>query len=144
MKLTNTHSNLIVALMWLSALYVFYYLMFPFQIIDMKLNENGKLPVLSDKVVAGEDLVVLMEFDKKMNCTPDITYYLVDGFVLRLSDTGITRPVGKNSFERHITIPAVAPADMKVHLRIEYSCELNKLRTIHYSWDTEDFEILKE
>lgn len=136
------HANLIVIVMWLSSIFFYVLITYPFDVVTMTLDENGKLPIKSNKVVAGENLTILMEFEKKMNCSPSIEYFLVDGFVLKLSENDITRPIGNNKFERQIQIPESAPIEQKVHIRIEYACELNKLRTVYYTWDTEDFEIL--
>jgi len=117
-----------------------YYLFYPHQVVDMKLN-NGKIPVINDQVMAGTDVQLYLDFEKKIDCKPEIEWYLVDGFVSLLSDGGIRRPLGKQSFVRLLHIPETAPKT-KVHLRIEYKCKINPLKTIYYSWDTEDFQII--
>lgn len=118
-----------------------YYLFYPYNLIDMTLNDNGKIPVVEKQIQPGQSITLLMEFDKSYECSPHIDWYLVDGFVLLLADGGIARPTGFNVLARTVKIPDTAP-QTRVHLRIEYSCQINPLRTINYSWDTEEFEIL--
>lgn len=119
---------------------VLYWLYFPFNPVVMNL-ENGVIPVKQDTVVAGQQVTVLMEFDKRHPCAPEVKWFLIDGFVIQLSTAGIKRPEGKQTVGRLVTIPEASPRE-KVHLRIEYSCKVNPLRTIHYSWDTESFEVI--
>ena len=121
-------------------LLVMFYLFYPYQPVEMELV-NGRLPVMESKVVAGDNVTVLMNFKKNSNCAPSVRWYLVDGFVLQLSTDGVRRSVGDNSIERKVSIPEFAPKE-KVHLRIEYACKVNPLKTINYSWDTESFTVI--
>lgn len=119
---------------------VSYYIWWPFQPVIML---DYPIPVQQSVVKAGEKATLKYRFIKQSECTPDVKYYLVDGFVLELSNVGaIKRPMGEQSIVRDIPIPTSAP-QTKVHLRIEYSCRVNPLRTITYSWDTESFIVVE-
>lgn len=115
----------------------FYWSFWPFQPIIMQ----TPIEVMNKQVKAGESVLLNMNFDKRSDCTPDIKWYLVDGFVLRLSDSGVKRPQGKQNYIREVVIPETAPTH-RVHLRIEYSCRVNPVRVMQYSWDSEEFEVL--
>lgn len=103
------------------------------------------IPVLNEnnEVHAGENLLLFMDFEKLDGCENiQSKFYLVDGFVLEMTTSTVTRPVGKNQFLREIPIPPAAPTGPDRHIRIEYSCQPNPIRTIYYSWDTEQFTVL--
>lgn len=117
----------------------FYWSFWPFEPIRMQ----TPIQVLTPQVKAGESVTLNMNFNKRSDCTPEIKWYLVDGFILKLSDSGVRRPKGEQNYVREILIPESAPIEKMVHLRIEYSCRVNPLRVINYSWDTEQFEIIK-
>ncbi len=120
---------------------LFYNLFYPFDPVEMTLNENGRLPISQTEVEAGKNITVILEFNKKQKCSPKIDWFLVDGFVMKLSEDDITRPTGDNLINRTIKIPESAPAEM-VHLRIQYKCHINAFRTVYYEWDSEDFMVL--
>ncbi len=140
MKITNLHANLILFIMYACAGVLFYNLFYPFDPVEMTLNENGRLPISQTEVEAGKNIVVTIQFTKKQKCTPEIEWFLVDGFVMKLSEQDITRPIGDNLIHRTIKIPESAPAEL-VHLRIQYRCHINAFRTVDYEWDSEDFVI---
>ena len=103
------------------------------------------IPVLNEnnEVRAGEILYLQMDFDKTDGCeNVQGKFYLVDGLVLEMNVPTITRPVGDNQFIREVPMPTVAPVGPNRHIRIEYSCQPNPIRTIYYSWDTEQFTVL--
>lgn len=139
----NSEMKLLMRLTSISILIVmslfFYWSFWPFQPIIME----TPIKVITKQVKAGETVLLDMQFDKKSNCTPEIKWYLVNGFVLRLSDSGVKRPLGQQNYIREVSIPETAPTH-KVHLRIEYSCRVNPLRVISYSWDSEEFEVISK
>ena len=80
----------IVALVLIS--YLLFTMVYPYKIVELHNN-----PFPTDKKVyeAGEVVQYDLNFTKYHNFKPEITHYLVDGFVYKLSVTGVARPVGK-------------------------------------------------
>lgn len=117
---------------------VFFYLFFPFEPVKLL---NDPIPVVQDQVKAGEPVSLLIHFDKKMDIVPNIKYFLVDGFVLELSQASVSRAVGENTVVRDILIPESSTKGIrKIRIQLEY--KINILRTVYYSWDSEEFEVI--
>jgi len=121
---------------------VSYMLFFPFD--PIKFNQLP-IPVLNEnkEVRAGDDLVLLMDYSKDYQCDlVEAEYFLIDGFVIKMNVDSRVRPVGENKTPRIIPIPTSAPVGTERHIQIDYSCKPNPLRTIYYTWTTEEFNIL--
>lgn len=103
------------------------------------------IPVLNEnnEVRAGEELILYMDYVKEYQCDlVEANYYLIDGFVIKMNVDSRVRPVGENKTPRIIPIPTSAPVGEDRHIQIDYSCKPNPLRTIYYTWTTEEFNIL--
>ncbi len=117
---------------------VFFYLFYPFEPVRLL---TDPIPVVEHKIKAGETVSLLIHFDKKLDIVPQIKYYLVDGFVLELSQSSVSRGVGENTVVREILIPESSTKGMrKIRIQLEY--KINILRTVYYSWDSDEFEVI--
>lgn len=117
---------------------VFYYLFFPFNPMTLL---DDPIEVVQEQVKAGEPVTLLIHFDKKMDLVPKITYYLVDGFVLELEQSSVSQAVGEKTVMRQILIPESSTKGIrKIRIQLEY--KINILRTVYYSWDSEEFEVI--
>ncbi len=134
--ITLEWATFVSALLFMSM--VAFYLFYPFQPVQLL---TDPIPVVNKQVKAGETVTLKINFDKRMNINPQITYYLVDGFVLELSQASVSRAIGQNAVTREILIPQTSTKGMR-KIRIELDYKINILRTVHYSWDSEEFEVI--
>lgn len=117
---------------------VFFYLFYPFEPVKLL---TDPIPVVEHRIKAGQTVSLLIHFDKKLDIVPQIKYYLVDGFVLELSQSSVSRGVGENTVVREILIPESSTKGIrKIRIQLEY--KINILRTVYYSWDSEEFEVI--
>lgn len=118
-------------------LFLIFQLTYPFEVV--KLN---KAPFEIEKEVytAGDTVSYTLDFTKKLNYKPKISYFLVNGFVYPLSKAGLSRPVGKQVRTLNLTIPKETPPGI-YHIQIDLEYEINPLRKILYSWSSEDFKV---
>ena len=113
-------------------------LFYPFKPIEL----HKQITIVQEVIVAGEYVDIEFDLEKTMDIKPTVTWYLVDGFVQELAVSAIRRPTGEQEFDSRKQIPAQTPAGT-YHIRIEASYPINILRTVHYSWDTNDFEVVR-
>lgn len=131
--------NLSYVTIGLSAFLLFYLLylsFYPFTVV--KLNSfNIETPV----VKRGELLVYTLDFEKLRPFKGDIRYFFIDGIIVQLEPTNITRPVGEQSVRRGRVVPTtVLPGVYKMRIELDY--KITAWRTISYIWESNPFEVL--
>ena len=134
---------LVVVTTWILFLLVgAYWLLYPYQPVTL---EQDKMVILNEnkEVVSGNNVEFNAKFRKSSNVKPTATYYLVDGVVSELKVATINRPVGDNSLNREIYIP-IHTGSGTYHLQIDLEYKVNPLRTLTYSWVSEDFEVINK
>lgn len=129
-----------VLLLIFSILFFWFTYFYPFQPVKWA---DKQFPVITHTVKAGEYLTFKMNFEKKMDISPTVTWYLVDGTVVKLAETGVTRPLGVNSFERNIFIPvSTYPGEYFIQVEVVY--EIFPWRKLTYVLKTEKFKVFRQ
>ena len=116
---------------------VLFSLFYPFK--PVILHEPITVPQV--QVVAGESVDIHFDLEKNTNIKPQIQWFLIDGFIQELATSSVNRSTGDQEFESRKYIPAQTPPGI-YHIRVEATYDINFLRKIHYSWDTNEFEVL--
>lgn len=119
--------------------YIFYLAFYPFK--PVTLNKEP-FKVYTKYVKPGDYLQYELDFTKKNNIKPEITYYLVDGSITELKPTGgVNRPIGRQVREAEILIP-LATKPNNYYLQIDLVYKVSPLQTRYYSWSSEQFEVI--
>jgi hypothetical protein len=95
------------------------------------------------KVLAGHELIYNLTYDKKMKIHGLLTRKLVNNFKLELRDSITTAPIGKDIDKIPITIPLFSPPG-KYRLWWSVSYEVNPIRTVIVSAESEEFEVISD
>ena len=139
-KISFYFSMIVILLANLLLLYVFYLAFYPF--IPVELNKDPFV-VVNKKVVAGENVQIILDFTKNMDVKPEITYYLVDGSVVELRRAGISRPVGRQITMAELKIPK-GTASNTYHLQVDLIYKVNLFQTKYYSWESQEFNVISQ
>ena len=76
-----------------------------------------------------------------MNIKPRVSYYLVDGTVVKLNESGTNRPIGDQIREDEKLIP-ISTKPGTYHLQIDLVYPINIFQTKYYSWYSEEFKVV--
>lgn len=138
-KILYTLAIITVTLGFLLGIYAWYMTLYPFDVID-----NERIELQQTKVHQGETLDIIVHFDKNYNFNATaITYYFVDGVILRIPQDGFSRQLGNNAFTRRIVIPKdLIKGEYKI--RLEWAYEIFPLRQPQrYFAESEIFEVVE-
>lgn len=124
----------------LVGMYLTYLLFWPLNIVELSSFE------VKDSVVRkGEHAQFVLSFNKRLDYKPEVSWYLVDGTVIKLNEGSVRRPVGQQIYNREIFIPDSnnIPADRTYRLQADISYPiLNGLRTVNYIWTSNEFTVV--
>lgn len=126
-----------IILSFFMLLYIGYLLLYPFEPVVLHTNP---FKIEKKEYKAGEYLTYTISYTKKMAVAPKIKFFLVDGVIFPLSEKGVSRPVGTRTNTQLLKLPDSMPSG-KYLLQIDLEYQVNPLRTIYYSWQSEQFEI---
>jgi hypothetical protein len=126
-----TVAILMVCFFWIT-------LLLPFQPVELI---DDPMPVKYSQVRAGESQYIYLHFQKKMNIAPSMQWYLVDDVIEKLSQTGVTQPVGVVDVVRQIHIP-VETAPNTYYLQLDLDYQILPWRSVKYSWRSQKFTVL--
>lgn len=118
--------------------YTIYLAFYPFKPVQLN---HSPLKVLTPVVKAGENVRFEMNFTKLMNVKPYVTYFLVDGSVVKLNESGTNRPLGTQIIESEKEIP-LSTRPNTYHIQIDLVYPINMFQTKYYSWRSEDFKVV--
>lgn len=126
-----------ICLAFLLLLWFFYTLLWPFQAVKLNVSPAK---ILTPVVARGEHVEIELNFTKLMELKPEVTYYLVDGEITKLAETGLNRPTGQNVVVSTRTIPKnTLPNTYWIQIDLVY--EIVPWRKLYYTWRTEPFEV---
>jgi hypothetical protein len=99
---------------------------------------------VSPKIVKAGDFVTLsFNYCKYKEAVGDVSIYLVDNQIFSLRTVQSALPIGcRSDLKYPIQIPPTVSPGV-YHIRETLDFHLNPLREVHYSYDSEDFEVVK-
>lgn len=111
-------------------------MLYPFRVITLK----KPITVTPQLACPGEDVSLHMVFEKHLNISPDVSYFLLNDETYLLKDGGVTRPTGEQDIRVVKEIPSDAHAgEYVVQVKLEYP--INMIRSIVIVWQSEPFFI---
>lgn len=120
--------------------YVAYAKLFPFNVIDVTNLQEGKIPMLTERVQAGTYAKYKIETQRHTDETITVIRSIVNGQTIPLSASLSNRPAGPGGFVVEILIPAnLNPG--KYHFRVCYELEKELDRKVTDCFETQDFEV---
>lgn len=136
MKLLNylSYVTLSIAFVFLAVLAYWYF--YPYKTIDVK------TPITVDKSVynAGDTLTYTVNYCKYINLPATVHRNYVDGVIYNLSTIVTNNPPGCHITHPITTVPNLPSG--KYFIRILFSYEVNPIRTITITVETEPFEVV--
>lgn len=118
--------------------YFFYLQFYPIEVVELR-----KFRVVDREICIDGDIVMELNFEKFKDFTPDVRWTLVDGELYPLLTTNRTAPLGitdNNLIYKRMPLN-VRPGVYHVEVRVDY--DVTPIRTVSYTWHTEEFEIIK-
>lgn len=115
-----------------------YWLYYPYQVLVLK----TPIHVVTKTLKPGGLLIYEVEYCKYMNLPAQVTRQLIDTEVHFFPPVTSNLPVGCSKSRRTQELPTLLASDY-YHLHITNTYQVNPLRTMTYSWDTEVFEVTK-
>lgn len=127
-------ATILAALILLSAFT--FQMLWPFKVVTLK----EPITVTPQLVCPGDDVSLRIVFNKHLNISPDVSYFLINDETFILTDGGVTRPIGEHEINVVKQIPHdVHPDDYTIQIKLVYP--INMLREVVVVWDTEPFFI---
>ena len=101
------------------------------------------LRVENKKVKAGENLVYFLPYCKYMNINPTISKFFVDGLIYTAPPSlGLNHPTGCGNDRIEMEVAKGLPAGT-IKVKIVFRYQVNPIRSIDVTADTEQFTIVK-
>lgn len=118
--------------------YLIFYLVYPFKTIEYQQNPAK---VLTPVVVAGDNVKYEVNYCRYIKTHAKVSRQFIDGVIYTTPSFEQTLPTGCHKVVMAVKVPTTLNPD-KYHLKILVSFEINKLRTIEKSFETESFEVI--
>jgi hypothetical protein len=137
LKPLNVFSWIVLTLAFGFLLLVGWWLVYPYQTIDI---QSAK--VLTPIVAKGEDLEIEVIYNKHANLPSTVTKDLINGDIVHIPSSGISNvPIGQNKVITHQIIPYESDLG-EARLKETITYQVNPLRTITKEFITDKFTII--
>lgn len=126
-----------IALFNLLIIYVFFTMVYPFEVVHF-----DKFQTVNDTVKRGNLVCVDMSFDKKLPLKADISWFYVGDLIYTIdADSSIYRKVGYNDTVRCFTanIPA---GEYRIQVELHYEL-LGGWRELNYAQESNKFKVIE-
>lgn len=137
--LLNAMSYITIGLFLMAMVFFWVTFLWPYQPV---IWHDKTFPIVTHQVKAGEQVEFIMSYTKNMDVVPTVVWYLVDGTVVRLSQGGITRPIGTSTIHRSLLIP-MSTFPGTYHIQLEITYEIYPWRKIYFVQSSDDFKVIK-
>lgn len=138
MKLADRISSMILVLSFILITYVMYQLYHPIKIIEFK---DDKFKIIKPVVKAGGTVCYAVNIVKYKDIPAIMSRQLVNGYSYSITTTESNLPKGNINIIESVELPKyVEPG--KYHIITTYTYNINKFRSIVYTHNTEEFEVI--
>jgi len=120
--------------------YVFYLLVWPINIVDLR-----RFEVTQASVPLDGSIPYIIEFDKHIGFKPEIRYYITSEIdpAVEIVVSSVRRETGAQTRNLAIPVPQSVNPGCGKRLQIDLSYAIILNRTIEYSWRSNEFCIVK-
>lgn len=118
--------------------YVIFYLAFPFKTIEY---QQQPAKILTPVVKAGENVKYELSYCRYIKTHAKVSRQFIDGVIYTTPSFEQTLPTGCHKIIMAVRVPPTLNSDT-YKLRVLVNFEINKLRTIEKSFETEEFEVV--
>lgn len=139
--MNNTQKLLLLlnGILFIILLYIICLLVYPYKIIEW----NDEIFPIENKIVrAGESLIFTSDYCKYVDLPATISRSFINNFAYATTPTITNAHKGCKKMRVIVPIPAELP-DGEYYLHTKYVYEVNPLRKITYTKDTEKFTIMR-
>jgi hypothetical protein len=138
-RIKDISFNVFLAAIFFYAVVVGYWLWWPY--IPLVVENPIKVMNLNKQVMAGDDLVYKITYEKKMNVQGVLTRKLVNTYKHDLRESITTAPIGPDKDMVSVPIPKMAePGDYTLWWSVAY--KVNPLRTVTVCAESEKFQVI--
>ena len=116
-----------------------YWLLWPYRVLEIK---NNPVPVNKKTVMAGDDITYTLDFCRYTDKPAIVTRQFIDGVVYTTPSITVLDKVRCGQRNTLVTVPRTLSADT-YHMNVIVQIEVNPIRTVTYSFQTQEFEVLE-
>lgn len=121
-------------------LYVGYLLLWPVEVMW----QQEPITVLNKQVKAGDFVTLEFNYCKYREAVGDVSIYLIDNTIFSLRTVQSNNPVGcRSDLKYPVQIPVTTVPGV-YHIREVLDFHINPFRQVHYTYDSENFEVLPQ
>lgn len=140
-KITNAIALFIIAVGLLLFIYIGYLMFYPFKPAEFL---NSPFPVEKKEIKQGEILRYYIMYNKYMNVPVHVQQTLINHVQINFPATNTNLPTGEyKTVNNDVTIPSYVTTG-EAYLLITFTYEVNPLRTIVLTAQTERFKIIEK